>query len=429
MIDLFVRACYDMYKIEVNRLNRVKAMFDKEKTKELLSGLRVLELGTLIAGPFAGRIFADFGAEVIKVESPKTGDPIRKWRKMHKDTSLWWYVQARNKKSITLDLKREVGKRIIQDLVKTTDIIIENFRPGKLEEWGIGYEDLKKINPRLIMIRISGYGQDGPYSSKPGFGSVGESLGGLRYLTGYPDRPPTRVGISIGDSISSLYGVMGAMMAVYNRDVLGTNEGQYVDVALYEAVFSLMESMVPEYDYANFIRERSGSALPGIAPSNTYQCKDGKYIVIGGNGDSIFKRLMKAIGREEIGLSPKFATNDLRVQKSDYLDSIIEAWTKTKNLQEAVDILDAHDVPAGPIYSIADIVKDEHYHAREMIQEVDVDALGKLKMPGIVPKFSNHPGEIKWAGPKLGEHNEEVYKGILGMTDDEFNILQDLNII
>ncbi|MGM8211361.1 CaiB/BaiF CoA transferase family protein [Virgibacillus sp. W0430] len=404
-------------------------MFNKEMTKELLSGLRVLELGTLIAGPFAGRIFADFGAEVIKVETPKAGDPIRKWRHMHDDTSLWWYVQARNKKSITLDLKSNRGQELVKELVKTTDVIIENFRPGKLEEWGIGYEDLKQINPRLIMVRISGYGQDGPYSKKPGFGSIGEAIGGLRYLTGYPDRPPTRVGVSIGDSVSSLYGVMSALMAIYHRDVVGTNQGQYVDVALYESVFSLMESLLPEYDYDNHIRERTGSMLPGIAPSNTYVCKDGKYIVIGGNGDSIFKRLMKAIGKEEIGTSAEFASNDLRAKQSEFLDQIIEAWTQTKTLQEAVKILDAYDVPAGPIYNIEDIVNDPHYAARDMIQEVDVDRLGKLKMPGIVPKFSKSPGEIKWAGPKLGEHNEEVYKEILGLSEKALQQLKDDQII
>ncbi|MGM8365449.1 CaiB/BaiF CoA transferase family protein [Virgibacillus sp. W0181] len=404
-------------------------MFDKETTKELLSGLRVLELGTLIAGPFAGRIFADFGAEVIKVETPVAGDPLRKWRKMHEDTSLWWYVQARNKKSITLDLKSDKGQEIIKELVETTDVIIENFRPGKLEEWGIGYEELKKVNPRLIMVRISGYGQDGPYSSKPGFGSIGEAIGGMRYLTGYPDRPPTRVGVSMGDSISSLYSVMSALMAIYNRDVVGTNQGQYVDVALYEAVFSMMESLVPEYDFDHHIRERSGSKLPGIAPSNTYLCKDGKYIVIGGNGDSIFKRLMKAIGKEEIGTSADFATNDLRAKQSDFLDTLIETWTKTKTLHEAVEVLDAHDVPAGPIYSIEDIVHDPHFEARDMIKDIDVDQLGTLKMPGIVPKFSENPGQIKWAGPKLGEHNEEVYKGILGMSDETIQQLKDEDMI
>lgn len=404
-------------------------MINKEMATDLLSGLRVLELGTLIAGPFAGRLFADFGAEVIKVETPGSGDPLRKWRIMHEETSLWWYVQARNKKSITLDLNAKEGQEIIKDLVKNIDIIVENFRPGKLEEWGIGYEQLKKINPKIIMVRISGYGQDGPYSKKPGFGSIGESMGGIRYLTGYPDRPPTRVGISLGDSISSLYGVISAMMAIYNRDVVGTDKGQYIDVALYEAVFSLMESLVPDYDYKKFIRERTGSTLPGIAPSNTYKCRDGKYIVIGGNGDNIFKRLMKAMEQEEVGLSPEFASNELRAKQSDYLDEMIENWTRTKDLDEALAILDTHDVPAGSIYNIEDIMNDPHYAEREMIEEVDVENLGTLKMPGIMPKFEKNPGKIKWAGPKLGEHNEEVYLEMLEMSREQYNKLMEDEII
>lgn len=297
---------------------RMERNMINQQSKELLKGLRVLELGTLIAGPFAGRMFADFGADVIKVETPKTGDPIRKWRVVHEGTSLWWYVQARNKKSITLNLKADEGKSIIKEIAKETDVIIENFRPGKLEEWGIGYKDLKAINPKLIMIRISGYGQDGPYSNKPGFGSVGEAIGGIRHITGYPDRPPVRAGISLGDALASMYAVNSAMMAIYHRDVVGSGVGQYVDVALYEAVFSLMESMVPEYDYKGLVRERTGSSLPGIVPSNTYECGDGKYIVIGGNGDSIFKRLMKAIGREDIALDEAYATNERRAQHTEF---------------------------------------------------------------------------------------------------------------
>ena len=403
-------------------------MFD-EQSKELLEGLRVLELGTLIAGPFAGRIFSDFGAEVIKVETPKTGDPIRQWRVMHEDTSLWWYVQARNKKSITLNLKAEEGQRIIKELCKDVDIIIENFRPGKLEEWGIGYEDLKAINPKIIMVRISGYGQDGPYSQKPGFGSVGEAIGGMRHITGYPDRPPTRTGISIGDSLAALYGVISAMMAVYNRDVVATNEGQYIDVALYEAVFSVMESMLPEFDYNGMVRERTGSSLPGIVPSNTYRCKDDKYIVIGGNGDSIFKRLMKAIDREEIADDPAYATNAARADHPDFLDDIISDWTSNYDLKEAQKMLDKYDVPNGPIYSIKEIVEDVHYGARDMIKDVAVEGLGALKMPGIMPKFSKTPGEVKWPGPKLGEHNKEVYSELLQLSNEDIEMLKEKEII
>lgn len=403
-------------------------MFD-EQTKELLSGLRVLEMGSLIAGPFAGRLFADFGAEVIKVETPGVGDPIRKWRMMHEETSLWWYVQSRNKKSITLNLKSEEGQNVIKDIIKSTDILIENFRPGKLEEWGLGYEELKKINPKIIMVRISGYGQDGPYSNKPGFGSVGESIGGIRNITGYEDRPPVRVGISLGDSISSLYAVISSMMAVYNRDVVGSGEGQFIDVALYEAVFSLMESMVPEYDYHNFIRERTGSSLPGIVPSNTYKCKDEKYIVIGGNGDSIFKRLMKAINREDIGEDPQYGSNDKRAKHPELLDNVISEWTMQHSLSDAQEKLDEYDVPNGPIYSIEDIFNDVHYQARDMIKDVEVDGLGSLKMPGIMPKFSETPGEIKWAGPKLGEHNEEVYRDLLNYSEEQIDNLKQNNTI
>ncbi|MBM4765024.1 CaiB/BaiF CoA-transferase family protein [Bacillus sp. B15-48] len=398
----------------------------KEKA---LAGLRVLELGQLIAGPSAGRLFAEFGAEVIKVESPIEGDPIRKWRIVEDGTSLWWYVQARNKKSITLDLRQEEGQEIIKKLVKEIDIIIENFRPGTLEKWGIGYEQLKEINPGLIMVRVSGYGQDGPYKDKPGFGSIGEAMGGLRYLTGYPDRPPTRVGISIGDSISSLYAVIGAFMAIYHRDVKGTGQGQVVDVALYESVFSFMESMLPEFDRTGFIRERSGSTLPGITPSNTYLCKDGKYVVIGANGDGIFKRLMKIIGQPEFADDSRFANNAKRSEHAELLDTTIENWTNSLNLDEVLEKLDAAKVPAGSIYSIKDIVEDPHYQAREMIREVPIEGLGKLKVPGIVPKMSETPGDIEWNGPKLGEHNGEVLQELLKFSEEEIQSLVDKGII
>lgn len=397
--------------------------------QKALTGLKVLEMGQLIAGPSAGRLFAEFGAEVIKVENPKEGDPIRKWRIVENGTSLWWYVQSRNKKSITLDLRQDEGQEIIKKLAMEVDIIIENFRPGTLEKWGIGYEQLKEMNPKLIMIRISGYGQDGPYKDKPGFGSIGEAMGGLRYLTGYPDRPPTRVGISIGDSISSLYAVIGALMAVYHRDVKGTGQGQSVDVALYESVFSFMESMLPEYDRTGLIRERTGSTLPGITPSNTYQCKDGKYVVIGANGDGIFKRLMTIIGRSEFAEDPRFKNNATRTEHAEFLDSTIEEWTRSLNLSEVLEILDEGMVPAGSIYSIEDIVADPHYQAREMIREVSIDGIGKLKVPGIVPKLSETPGDIDWAGPKLGQHNEEIFNNILKLSKAEIDRLIEKGII
>ncbi len=392
-----------------------------------LEGVKVLELGSLIAGPFAGRLFADFGAEVIKVEPPKIGDPLRKWRLMKDDTSLWWYVQSRNKKCVTLNLRGREGQEIIKKLAKEVDIVIENFKPGTLEKWGIGYEDLKKINPKIIMVRISGYGQDGPYSQKPGFGSIGEAIGGIRYLTGYPELPPVRTGISIGDSIAAIYAVMSAMMALYNRDVKG-GEGQYIDVALYEAIFSLMESMVPEYDQFKFIRERSGNTLPGIAPSNIYRCKDGKYIAIGANGDSIFKRLTKAMNREDLD-TEEFAHNDGRAKKMEYLDEQIEAWTKTMDMKDVLKILDEYQIPAGPIYNIEDIFNDVHYKARDMIESVKVEGLGELRVPGIMPKFSKTPGRIKWAGAKLGEHNKEIYKDMLGMSEEELKEMEEKGIV
>ncbi|MEH7176846.1 CaiB/BaiF CoA transferase family protein [Neobacillus vireti] len=392
-----------------------------------LKGLKVLEMGSLIAGPFAGRLMADFGAEVIKVEPPVKGDPIRKWRLLHEGTSLWWYVQSRNKKSISLDLNKAEAQEIIRELAKEVDIIIENFKPGTLEKWGLGYEDLKKVNPKIIMVRVSGYGQDGPYRDKPGFGSIGEAMGGIRYLTGYPDRPPTRVGISLGDSVTALYAVIGALMAVYHRNLTG--EGQYIDVALYEAIYSLMESTVPEYDQFGVIRERTGSTLPGIAPSNTYLCKDKKYIVIGANGDGIFKRLMEALGREDLRDDPRFASNDGRVQNAEFLDGVIGEWTIQRELNEALSILDECGIPAGSIYSVEDMFNNPHFLARNMICDMDVDGLGKLKVPGIVPKFSKTPGSINWAGPKLGEHTEEVLKGKLKVSEDKYSEWKDSGII
>lgn len=384
-----------------------------------LEGVKVLELGSLIAGPFAARIMAEFGAEVIKVEPPEKGDPIRNWRVIHEGTSLWWYVQSRNKKCITLDLKSEEGKEIIHKLAEEVDIVVENFRPGTLERWGIGYEDLKAVNSKIIFVRVSGYGQDGPYKDKPGFGSIGEAMGGIRYLTGYPDLPPTRVGVSLGDSVAALYGVIGALMALRHRDQSG--EGQIVDVALYEAIFSLMESMVPEYDHANLIRERTGSTLPGITPSNIYLCKDKKYVVIGANGDSIFKRLCQAMDREDLSTDERYQTNEGRSKHSEYLDDEIRKWTSQFELKDILERLDKYGIPSGPIYSVADMVKDSHFLARNMIEEMDVEGLGKLKVPGIIPKLSKTPGSIEWAGPTLGKHNEDVFQNLLGLNKEKIN--------
>ncbi|QQK74694.1 CoA transferase [Salicibibacter cibarius] len=394
-----------------------------------LEGVKVLELGGLIGGPFAGRLLGEFGADVIKVEPPGKGDPLRDWRHIYEGTSLWWRLQSRNKKSVTVNLKIEEGQEIIKALVKECDIVVENFRPGTMEKWNLGYDELSAVNPGLIMIRVSGYGQTGPYRDKVGFGSIGESMGGLRYITGYQDRPPTRVGISLGDSLAAMYSVIGAMMALYHRDIKGTGKGQMIDVALYEAVFSLMEGTLPEYDKLDVVRERTGSSLPGIAPSNTYKCSDGKYIVIGGNGDAIFKRLMNAIGHQELVEDVRFQSNSGRAEHVDFLDQVIEDWTKTVEFEKALKTLDEAGVPAGPIYSIKDIVNDPHYLSREMIQHFQMNGGESLKIPGIVPKMSETPGETKWLGPSLGKHTDEIMKSWLTYSDEKIKELKDKGII
>ncbi|MGH8806705.1 MAG: CaiB/BaiF CoA transferase family protein [Noviherbaspirillum sp.] len=372
-----------------------------------LEGVKVVELGTLIAGPYAGGLLAQFGAEVIKVESPADGDPLRKWRKLHNGTSLWWYSQSRNKKSVTLNLKSPQGQQIVRDLVKDADIVIENFRPGTLEAWGLGWEQLSQINPSLIMVRVSGYGQSGPYRDRPGFAAIAESMGGLRYLAGYPDRPPVRVGVSIGDTLASLYGVIGALMAMHHLKVNG-GQGQFVDVALYEAVFGVMESLIPEFSAMGHVRERSGASLPGISPSNTYPCKDGKNAIIAGNSDSIFKRLMHAIGRADLAENEKLARNDDRVQHNDLLDQAISDWTLRHELDDVLKVLEQAAVPSGRIYSAADIHADPHYRARDMIEQCALPDGKPIEMPGIVPKLSESPGATRWLGPALGEHTDEV---------------------
>lgn len=396
---------------------------------QTLEGLKVVELGSLIAGPFAGKMFAEFGADVLKVEPPKKGDPLREWRHVYDGNSLWWRLQSRNKKSVTINLKSEEGQDIVRSLVKEADIVIENFRPGTLEKWNLGYENLSKINPGIIMVRVSGYGQTGPYKDKPGFGSIGESMGGIRYVTGHPELPPPRVGISLGDSLAAMYSVIGAMMALYHRDIKGTGEGQIVDVALYESVFSLMEGMLPEYDKFKVIRERSGASLPGVAPSNTYQCKDGKYIVIGGNGDAIFKRFMNAIGRADLADDPSFESNKGRAANADFLDEAIENWTNTVDLDTALETLDQAHVPAGPIYNIEDIIKDPQYNAREMIQEFELGENDNLKIPGIIPKLSRTPGRTNWLGPELGEHTEDTLKKLLGLDQQQIEELKSKGVI
>ncbi|HEU4845078.1 MAG TPA: CaiB/BaiF CoA-transferase family protein [Burkholderiaceae bacterium] len=376
-----------------------------------LAGIKVLELGTLIAGPFCARMLAEFGADVIKIEAPEGGDPIRQWRVLKDGTSLWWSVQARNKKSVTLNMKDARGRAIARQLALEADIIIENYRPGVLEKWDLGYEQLQAVNPATIMVRLSGFGQTGPMKDLPGFGAVGESMGGLRYVSGFPDRPPLRVGISIGDSVAALHGVIGAMMALRHRDATGGREqgqGQMVDVALYESVFNLMESLVPEYDHAGVVRERTGGALPGIVPSNTYTTRDGDNIVIAGNGDAIFKRLMLAIGRIDLAGDPQLARNDGRVPRTAEIDQAIQSWCDTQDIDTALAVLKAADVPSSKIYSVRDMMSDPQFLARDMFEQHQFPDGTPVKLPAISPKLSATPGHTKWMGPALGQHNDEV---------------------
>jgi formyl-CoA transferase len=391
-----------------------------------LAGLKVIELGTLIAGPFCTRLLAEFGAEVIKIESPEGGDPLRNWRKLHEGTSLWWFVQARNKKSVTADLRSAAGQEIVRRLVRNADILVENFRPGALEKWGLGWEALSSINPGLIMVRLSGYGQSGPYRDQPGFGAIGEAMGGIRFVTGFPDRPPVRAGISLGDSVAAMYGAIGALMALHAKQTSG--RGQVVDVALYEAVFSLMESMLPEYDRFGFVRARSGASLPGIVPSNTYTTRDGKYLVIGANADSIFKRFMAAIGRNDLAEDPALANNEGRVKRTEELDQVIAAWAAARDLDDALAILTRAQVPSGKIYDVADIVRDVHYQARGMLEQHTLDDGTPLKLPGIVPKLSETPGGTQWLGPALGAHTDEVLAG-LGYSAQEIGELREQGVV
>jgi len=379
-----------------------------------LQGVRVIEIGTLIAAPFAARLMGEFGAEVIKIESLGQGDPLRKWRKLHEGTSLWWYLQSRNKKSLSLNLKSAEGIDIVKRLAESADVLIENLRPGALEKLGLGWDVLHALNPKLTLVCISGYGQSGPYRDRPGFGAIGEAMGGIRYTTGTPGSPPARVGVSLGDSLASMHAVMGALMSLL-RVKTGQGDGQVVDVSLAESVFNVMESLVPEYDMLGHVRERSGGALPGIAPSNTYPTADGAYVVIAGNSDPIFKRLMQAVGRDDLGENPAFAHNDGRAAQSDLLDAAISAWSSARPIDEVLKALEQAEVPAGRIYNVADIVADPHYQARGMILDAELPGGASVKMPGIVPKLSDTPGSVNWQGPALGQHTDSVL-GELGMT-------------
>jgi formyl-CoA transferase len=386
-----------------------------------LSGLRVLELGSLVAGPFCGKTLADFGAEVVKIEPPGEGDPLRRWRRMRNGTSLWWQVQSRNKKSVTCDLRRPEGQELVRRLARRSHIVVENFRAGALEKWNLGWDVLSRDNPKLVLVRISGYGQDGPYSARPGFAAIAEAMAGFRYVTGFPDRPPARPNLSIGDTIASLHGVIGALMALHS------GKGQIVDVALYEAMFNCMESLIADYDGDGYVRERTGSTLPGIAPSNLYPCKEG-YVLIAGNADSLYHRLMSAIGREDLRDDPALARNDGRAAQMERIDEAIASWTQERELDEVLRIMEKAEVPAGRIYSARDIAADPHFAARGMIERVIAGDGAPLKVPGVVPKLSATPGAIRSPAPGLGEHTDEVLQAA-GYSPVEISALREKGIL
>ncbi len=391
-----------------------------------LSGLKVLELGQLIAGPFAAKTLADFGAEVIKVEAPDSGDPLRKWRMLKDGTSVWWQIQSRNKRSLALDLRKPEGQGIVRQLALEADVLIENFRPGAMEAWDLAPDDLIAQNPKLIVLRISGYGQTGPYRNRPGFGVIGEAMGGLRHLTAEPGRVPVRVGVSIGDTLSAMHGVIGILLALQHRHV--TAQGQVIDVALYESVFNCMESLLPEYSAFGAVRGPAGSALPGIAPTNAYRCKEGAYALIAGNGDSIFKRLMNLIGRADLANDPTLGDNTGRVARVEEIDQAIQAWTLQKSVDEVLEALDSASVPAGKIYNIADIAADPHYAARGMLQQITMADGSTLKVPGVVPKLSLTPGQHRRNAPDLGQDTDEILKE-MGLNAEQIHRLKAAGIV
>jgi formyl-CoA transferase len=391
-----------------------------------LQGVKVVEMGQLIAGPFCGKTLAEFGADVVKIEPPGAGDPLRQWRLIKDGTSVWWQVQSRNKRSVALDLRQAEGQQLARDLIAQADVLIENFRPGTLEGWGMSPEQLLAINPRLVMVRISGYGQTGPYRDLPGFGAIGEAMGGLRHLTGEPGRVPVRVGVSIGDTLAALHATIGVMMALYHRDQRG-GRGQVIDVALHEAVFNVMESLLPEYSAFGAVREAAGSALPGIAPSNAYRCSDG-YVLIAGNGDSIFKRLMDVIARSDLGTDPGLAGNAGRVARVAEIDTAIEAWTVSRTVQQVLDALGAARVPAGKVYTVADIAADPHYRARDMVLKQTTRDGYEVEVPGIVPKLSATPGTVRSAAPRLGEDTDAVLRE-MGLNAEQIAQLREKGIV
>ncbi len=397
-------------------------------TPRPLEGVRVVEMGQLIAGPFAGCMLAYFGAEVIKIEPPGSGDALRNWRVLKDGTSLWWRSLGRNKKSLSVNLRSERGRDIVRRLAAQSDVLIENFRPGTLEKWGLDPEALKADNPKLVVARISGYGQTGPYSRRPGFASVCEGFGGFRYINGFPGQPPVRPNLSLGDTLAGLHAVIGVLLSLHHRRERGAGRGQVVDVAIYESVYNMLEAVVPEFDGAGIVREPSGSTLTGIVPTNTYPCADGRYVIIGGNGDSIFRRLMIAAGRPEMASDPRLANNAGRVAHQQEVDEAIAAWTAGLESSEVLEILEQAEVPCGPIYSAAEMMEDPHYKARGMFETVSVDGF-ELKIPAILPILTDSPGRTEWAGPDVGAHNGEILRERLGLSDGEIDKLKSDGII
>ena len=394
-----------------------------------LEGVRVVEMGSLLAGPFCGQLLGDFGAEVIKVEPPGKGDPMRVWGRHRKEGhTLWWPIIARNKKSVTINLREEEGQDLAKRLIETADVLVENFRPGTMERWGLGYGDLSEINAGLVMVRVSGYGQTGPYRDQAGFGSIGEAMGGIRHVTGYPDRPPPRVGISLGDSLAATFGALGAVTALFNRETRG-GRGQVVDVGIYEAVLALMESTIPEYALTGHVRGRTGAILPFVAPSNTYPTGDGDYIVIGANADTVFGRFAKALGHPEWAESDKYATHHARGENQQELDDLISEWTRERSAEEVLEVMREASVPAGKLFTAEDMLSDEQYAARENIVEVEDPDIGPFPMQNVVPRLTGTPGKVRWTGPKLGQHNDEVLGDVLGIGEEEREGLRQRGIV
>ena len=394
-----------------------------------LEGVRVVEMGSLLAGPFCGQLLADFGAEVIKVEPPGKGDPMRVWGRHRKEgRTLWWPIIARNKKSVTLNLREEEGQELARRLIAEADVVVENFRPGTLEKWGLGYEKLSQINPGLVMVRVSGYGQTGPYRERAGFGSIGEAMGGIRHVTGFPDQAPPRTGISLGDSLAATFGALGALTALYHREAHG-GKGQMVDVGIYEAVLALMESTIPEYVLAGNVRGRTGTVLPFVAPSNIYPTRDDDYVLIAGNADTVFGRLAKAVGHPEWAEDEKYATHHARGENMQELDDMISTWTKQRTVEDVLQTMAEAGVPAGKVFTAKDMVEDEHYAARENVVTVEDSEIGAFPMQNVVPRLSETPGKVRWTGPALGQHNDEVYGEVLGLSEEQRNDLRERGTI